>query len=53
MKKFIIEISHTEYAKIQVEAKNANEAEGLAFEDIDQADWENDETEILNIEEEN
>ncbi len=51
MKKFIVEISHTEYAKIRVEAKNTDEAEELAYEKIDSAYWGNDETEILNTKE--
>ncbi|OGY57685.1 MAG: hypothetical protein A3H67_03465 [Candidatus Buchananbacteria bacterium RIFCSPLOWO2_02_FULL_46_11b] len=51
MKKFIIQVSHTEYAKIGIEAKNKQEAEELVFENIDCAGWGNDETEIIDIEE--
>lgn len=47
MKKFIFQISHTEYAEIEVEAKDEQEAEKLMFENIDSASWGNDETEIM------
>lgn len=51
MKKFIFQVSHTEYAKIEVVAKNEQEAEKLMFKNIDCADWGNDETEVMEIEE--
>ena len=51
MKKFIIQISHTEYGKIEIEAKNEQEAEKFALENIDSVNWGNDETDIMNIEE--
>ena len=51
MKKFIIQVSHTEYSKIEIEAKNEQEAENLVFENIDSASWGNDKTEIIDIEE--
>lgn len=51
MKKFIIHIAHTEYADIEVSATNEEEAEKIAFKNIDSANWGNDETEILDIEE--
>ncbi len=51
MKKFIAQLSHTEYAQIEIEANNMQEAEELAFENIDYANWGNDETEVIDIEE--
>lgn len=51
MKKFIFQVSHTEYAEIEVTAKNEQEAEKLMFENIDGAGWGNDETEIIDLEE--
>lgn len=51
MKKFLVQISHTEYADIEVEAKNEHEAEEMAFEELDCANWGNDETEIIDVEE--
>ncbi len=52
MKKFTFQISRTEYAQIEVEVKDAQEAEKLMFEDIDFANWGNDETEIIDLKEE-
>jgi len=51
MKKFVVEVSHTEYAKIQVKAKNIQEAESTVFKNVDCADWGNGESKILNVEE--
>lgn len=51
MKKFIVQISHTEYADIEVRAKDEHHAESLAFENIDSANWGNDETEIIDTKE--
>ena len=51
MKKFIIQVSHTEYGRIEIEAKNEQEAENLVFKNIDSASWGNDETEIIDIKE--
>ncbi|MCK4744963.1 hypothetical protein KAS41_02790 [Candidatus Parcubacteria bacterium] len=51
MKKFIIHISHTEYADIKVNAANEQEAEKTVFKNIDSANWGNNETEILDVEE--
>ena len=51
MKKFIIHIAHTEYADIHINAASEQEAENIAFENMDSANWGNDETEILVIEE--
>ncbi|MBI4652863.1 hypothetical protein HY750_01270 [Candidatus Kuenenbacteria bacterium] len=51
MKNFIVEISHTEYGKIEINAKNKQEAEKMALENIDDVNWGNDETDIISIEE--
>lgn len=51
MKKFLVEVSHTEYTIIEVEAKDECEAEKIAVEELDHASWGNDETEIINVEE--
>ncbi len=51
MKKFIVEIQHIEYAALEIEAKNEQEAEDAVFENLDYADWGNDETDIIGIEE--
>ena len=51
MKKFIVEISHTEYGKIEVEAENEHRAEITALDNIDSANWGNDESEVLGVEE--
>ncbi len=51
MKKFIIHISHTEYADIHVNAASEQEAENIAFENIDSANWGNDKIKISGIEE--
>jgi hypothetical protein len=49
MNKFLVKISYTEYATIEVMAKNADEAEEKALENIDFANWGNDETEIMSV----
>lgn len=51
MKKFIIQISHTEYGEIEIDADNEQKAEKIALENIDSVDWGNDETDIISIEE--
>lgn len=53
MKKFRVQISHTEYGDIEIEAKNKQEAEKLALENenIDSASWGNDETDVIDVEE--
>lgn len=51
MKKFIVQISHIEYGTIEVEAEDEYEAEELAFKNIDRANWGNDETEMVDVEE--
>lgn len=51
MKKFIIQVSRTEYGRVEIEAKNEQEAENLVFKKIDSTSWGNDETEIISIEE--
>lgn len=51
MKKFIIQISHTEYTEVEIEAENEQVAEELALKNIDYANWGNDETDIIDIEE--
>lgn len=53
MKKFRVQISHTEYGNIEIEAKNEQEAEKLALENenIDSAGWGNDETDVIDVEE--
>ena len=51
MKKFSVEVSHTEYATIDVMANNEHEAEKNAIEKIDYANWGNSETEIVGVEE--
>lgn len=51
MKKFIIQISHTEYGEVEIDADNEQEAEKIALENIDSAYWGNDETDIISTEE--
>ena len=51
MKEFVIEVSHTEYAKIQVKAENIQKAESIVSENMDCANWGNNEMEILNVKE--
>ena len=50
MKKFVVQISHTEYGSVEVNAENEQNAEKLALENIDSADWGNDETDIIDTE---
>lgn len=51
MRKFIVEISHTEYGSVEIKAKNKQEAEKITLENIDRASWGNDETDIISVEE--
>ena len=51
MAKFRIQISHTEYGDVEIEAKNKQEAEKIVLENMDCKNWGNNETEIIDIEE--
>lgn len=51
MKKILIQISHTEYGEVEIEAKNEQEAENIVDKKLDHAIWGNDETDIIDVKE--
>ena len=51
MKKYKINVNHTEYGFVEVEAESEQEASDMLDDVFDSISWGNDETEIESIEE--